>query len=190
MSEPIPILRVDTAANFAARKYTRSEQLRRVLWFFGRWLMLLSPRLFFGWRRMKCCGGLFGARVGQHARVYSSTHVYMPWNVTIGDWAAIGEHVFIYSLGRVTIGEHANVSYRSHICAGTHDFNDPALPPVKPPVTLEARAWVGTESFIGPGVTVGSGAIVGARAVVVKSVRPLDIVVGNPARSVGTRRLP
>ena len=80
------------------------------------------------------------------------------------------------------------LSYRSHVCAGTHDLNAPDLPLLKPPVTSEDGVWVGTEAFIGPGVTVGRGAVVGARAVIVKDVRPLDIVAGNPARVIGTRK--
>jgi putative colanic acid biosynthesis acetyltransferase WcaF len=184
MSEP---LRLDLAANRAARKYTRSEQLMRVLWSFGRIGFRLIPRPFTSWRR--CVLRLFGAKIGANANVHSSAVLYMPWNVELGEWAAVGEHAFIYSLGKVRIGRNATVSYRAHVCAGTHDFTDPTLPLLKPPVTIEDNAWVGTEAFIGPGVTVGNGAIVGARAVVVKDVPAMDIVGGNPARKIG-RRMP
>jgi putative colanic acid biosynthesis acetyltransferase WcaF len=101
----------------------------------------------------------------------------------------VGDEVLIYSLGKVRIGSHATLSYRTHVCAGSHDLEDPALPLLKPPVCIEEGAWVGTDAFIGPGVTVGRGAIVGARAVVVKDVQPLTIVAGNPARVIGQRRL-
>ena len=174
-------------ANQAARKYSRSEQGRRIAWSVGRWLCRLSPRPFFGWRRFVL--RLFGARIGAHVNVYPSAHLYMPWNVEIGDWSALGDDVFIYSLGKVRIGRSVTLSYRSHVCAGTHDLNDPLLPLQKPPVTIDDAVWVGTEAFIGPGVTVGRGAVVGARAVVTKNVEPLDIVAGNPARSIGRRRL-
>lgn len=178
-------LQLDIAANHAARKYSSAQQARRICWAFGRWLLLLSPRPFFGWRRMVL--RLFGARIGQHVNVYPSTHLYMPWNVEIGDWSALGEQVLVYSLGKVKIGRNVTVSYRSHICAGTHDFSDPALPLLKPPVTVEDGVWIGTEAFVGPGVTVGRGALVGARAVVVKSVAPMVVVAGNPARVVAQR---
>lgn len=177
----------DHATNRAARKYSRAEQIRRVAWSLGRWLIRLSPRPCFAWRRGVL--RLFGARVGSHVNVYPTTHLYMPWNVELGDWAALGEDVLVYSLGKVRIGRSVTLSYRSHVCAGTHDLNDPALPLLKPPVVIEEAAWVGTEAFIGPGVTVGAGAIVGARAVVVKDVAPLDVVVGNPARTVSRREM-
>lgn len=175
----------DVAGNRAATKYTRREQTLRVLWAFGQWLFRLSPRPFFAWRR--CVLRLFGARIGRNVNVYPTARIYMPWNVTIGDWAAIGEDAFIYSLGPVEIGEGATVSYRAHVCAGTHDFSDPLTPLVKPRVSIGVGAWVGTDAFIGPGVHVGSRAIVGARAVVVRDIPPDCIVVGNPARRIGMR---
>jgi putative colanic acid biosynthesis acetyltransferase WcaF len=179
---------VDHASNQAARKYSRSEQARRVAWALGCWLIRLSPRPCFAWRRSVL--RLFGARIGEHVNIYPSAHLYMPWNVEIGDWTALGEDVLVYSLGKVTIGRSVTLSYRSHVCAGTHDLNDPALPLLKPPVRIEEGVWIGTEAFIGPGVTVGHGAVVGARAVVVKDVAPLDVVAGNPARMVARRQLP
>ena len=185
MSEPPPSLPVDHAANQAARKYSRGEQARRVVWGLGRWLIRLSPRPCFAWRR--CVLRIFGARVGAHVNIYPSTHLYMPWNVEIGDWTALGEDVFVYSLGKVRIGSSVTLSYRSHVCAGTHDLNDPTLPLRKPPVCIEDGVFVGTEAFLGPGVTVGRGAVIGARAVVVKDVEPLVIVAGNPARPIGRR---
>jgi putative colanic acid biosynthesis acetyltransferase WcaF len=181
-------LKLDLIANRAARKYSRREQAYRVAWSLGRLLIRLSPRPAFAWRRAVL--RLFGARIGSHVHTYPSTHLYMPWNVEIGDWSALGEDAFVYSLGKVKIGRNVTLSYRSHICAGSHDFADPALPLLKPPVTLEDDVWVGTEAFIGPGVVVGCGAIVGARAVVIKHVEPMTVVAGNPARVIGQRRSP
>src|SRR5882757_9305645 len=180
-------MRVDHAANQAARKYSRGEQARRILWSLGRWLIRLSPRPCFAWRRGIL--RLFGAHVGAHVNIYPSTHLYMPWNVEIGDWTALGEDVFVYSLGKVRIGSSVTLSYRSHVCAGSHDLNSLSLPLLKPPVTIEDSVWVGTEAFIGPSVTIGQGAVVGARAVVVKNVAPFNIVAGNPARVIGMRKL-
>jgi putative colanic acid biosynthesis acetyltransferase WcaF len=182
-----PQLALDNAANRAARKYSTREQWLRVSWWFGRWLCRASPRPLFAWRRLVLRA--FGARVGVHAHVYPGARIVMPWNVEIGEWAAIGDDALIYSLGKVRIGAHATLSYRAHVCAGTHDFNDPALPLLKPPVDIRPGAWIGTEAFIGPGVTIGDGAVVGARAVAMKNVAPLAIVAGNPARVIGMRKL-
>jgi putative colanic acid biosynthesis acetyltransferase WcaF len=182
---PIEAIELDIAANRAARKYSRREQALRIVWEFGRWLVHLSPHPCHGWRRAVL--RVFGAKVGHQARIAASAQILMPWNVEIGDWSAIGPNVYVYSLGKVRIGRRATISYRSHVCAGTHDFSDPTIPLLKPPVTIGDDAWVGTEAFIGPGVTVGAGAMVGARAVVIRDVEPLTVVAGHPARAVGQR---
>lgn len=185
MNAPPPEFSLDSAANRAARKYSWGEQLRRILWSAGHWLVRLSPRPCFAWRRMVLRS--FGARVGAQVHIYPRTHIYMPWNIEIADWAAIGDDVLIYNLGKVRIGAHATISYRAHLCAGTHDFTSPELPLLKPPIDIKAGAWIGTDAFVGPGVTIEASAIIGARAVVVKNVLAGEIVAGNPARVVGRR---
>ncbi len=174
--------------NRAARKYTGGEQFRRVLWMFGHLLFRLTPRPCFGVRRAILRG--FGAQIGRAVNVYPSTHIYFPWNLVVGDHAAIGEWVLVYNLGLVTIGRAATVSHRAHLCAGTHDYHRADLPLVKPPIAIGDNAWICAEAFVGPGVTVGEGAVVGARAVVVGDVQPWTVCAGNPARFVKPRALP
>ncbi len=176
---------LNISANRKATKYSLIEQMLRVLWGVGKLLFRLSPRICFGWRRFVLRA--FGAKVGKNVCIYNSAVIYMPWNLEIGEWSSIGEYAFIYNLGKINIGNHATISQRAHLCAGTHDFTDPALPLLKPPIVVKEQAWVCADAFVGPGVTVGEGAIVGARAVVVKDIQPWDIVVGNPARVVRKR---
>lgn len=178
---------LDTSTNRQARKYSTGEMVRRVLWMMGRVLFRFSPRPFFGWRRFLL--RLFGANVGTNVHIYNSATIYYPWNLTVGDWSAIGEDALIYNLGPVTIGSHVTISQRAHLCAGTHDHTQPDMPLIKPPITVADRAWICADAFIGPYVHVGEGAITGARAVVVKDVEPWHIVAGNPARFVKERRL-
>jgi putative colanic acid biosynthesis acetyltransferase WcaF len=180
-------MNLDISKNRAARKYSSGEMLRRLLWTFGQLLIRFSPRPCFGWRRfvLRC----FGARVGQHVHVYPSTRVYFPWNLVVGDWSAIGEDVLIYNLGLITIGSQATISHQAHLCAGTHDYTQPDLPLLKPPIEIGDQVWICTDAFVGPGVTVGQGAVVGARAVVVKDVTPWAVVAGNPARELKKRQI-
>jgi putative colanic acid biosynthesis acetyltransferase WcaF len=176
---------LDVDANRKATKYTPSEQLRRVLWACAVPLFRFSPRICFGWRSFLL--RLFGAKVGRNTHIYSSATIYMPWHFEIGDQSSVGEHAYIYNLGNIVIGSRTTISQRAHLCAGTHDFTDPALPLLKPPIVVKDQAWVCADAFVGPGVTVGEGAIVGARAVAVRDVEPWDIVAGNPARVVRKR---
>jgi putative colanic acid biosynthesis acetyltransferase WcaF len=178
---------LDIAANRRARKYTYGELFRRGLWGFGRLAFRFSPRPCFGWRRfvLRC----FGAKIGEHVNTYPSTRIYFPWNLVVGDWSAIGEDAFIYNLGIVTLGEKVTISHRAQLCAGTHDYTQPDLPLLKPPIVIQAEAWICADAFVGPGVTVGAGAVVGARAVVMKNVQPWVIMGGNPANALKKRVL-
>lgn len=178
-------MRLDVAANRQARKYSAGEMWRRVAWSVGGWLMRLSPRPCFGWRRWVLRG--FGARVGREVRVYPGTRIYFPWNLRVGDWSAIGEDVLVYNLGVVVIGQRVTISHGAHLCAGTHDYRRADLPLLKPPIQVGDEAWICADAFVGPGVAVGPGAIVGARAVVMKDVPGETIVAGNPAVCIGRR---
>jgi acetyltransferase-like isoleucine patch superfamily enzyme len=51
---------------------------------------------------------------------------------------------------------------------------------------IERGARVGGGSVLLPGVTIGANALVGAGSVVTRDVPARAIVVGNPARTVGT----
>ena len=178
---------LDISNNRTATKYSRKEMTLRILWGIGKWLFRLSPRPCFGWRRfvLRC----FGAKVGMHVNTYPSAKIYFPWNLTVGDWSAIGEDVLVYNLGPVTIGNRATISHRAHLCAGTHDYTQPDLPLLKPPIIIGDQAWICAEAFVGPGVNVGDGAVVGACAVVMKDIEPWTVVAGNPPRFIKRREI-
>jgi putative colanic acid biosynthesis acetyltransferase WcaF len=171
--------------NRSRREWSRPELLGRVLWAACRPLFRWSPRLCWGWRCWLL--RIFGARVGAHVHIHPSVRVFIPWNLEIGDWSSVGFDALIYNLGPVRIGSRATVSQRAHLCGGTHDFRDDAMPLIKSPITIGDDAWICADAFVGPGVTVGARAVVGARSVLVKDVAEGAIVAGNPARPVGQR---
>jgi putative colanic acid biosynthesis acetyltransferase WcaF len=179
------LVNLDLGANRRGRKYSGGELVRRVLWWLCWPAFRFSPRVCFGWRRLFLRS--FGARVGKHVHVYSTAEIYMPGNLTIGDWSAIGARAIIYNLGPVTIGSSVTISQRAHLCAGTHDYTMPGMPLVKPPISIGDEAWICADAFVGPGVVVGPGAVVGARAVALTNVPAWSVVVGNPARILKKR---
>jgi putative colanic acid biosynthesis acetyltransferase WcaF len=174
-------------ANRRAIKYSSAIMLMRYLWAIVYPFYKLSPRPCFGWRRFLL--RLFGAEVGKKVNIYNSATIYMPWNLRIGDWSCIGENALIYNLGSISIGEKTTISHGAHLCAGTHDFTDPTLPLLKPPITIGNQVWICADAFVGPGVTVGDGAVVGARAVALKDIDMWTVVGGNPARFIKRRIL-
>ena len=81
------------------------------------------------------------------------------------------------------------IDYRAHLCAGTHDYRDPALPLLRSPIHIGADAWICAQALVGPGVEIGDGAIVGAGAVAMQHVAPWTIVAGNPAQFICKREM-
>lgn len=169
---------IDVIGNRRTRSWSRRENTARVLWAVVQPAFRLSPRPFWGWRRAML--RIFGARIGPQVHVHPTARITMPWNVQIDAQAAVGDRVILYALGRVHIGARATVSQYAHLCAGTHDWRDPARPLLKTPIHIGADAWVCADAFVGPGVRIGAGAILGARAVAMKDVPPAHIGVGNP----------
>lgn len=169
--------------------WTRRQKLARFLWYgVEATLFRFSPRPFYLWRALLLRA--FGARVHPTARVRPSVTVEIPWHLTVGANSVIGDHVILYCLGPVTIGENATVSQYSHLCAGTHDYTRADLPLVCPPIVVGNEVWIAADVFVGPGVRVGTGTVVGARSSVFCDLPPWKVCVGSPARPVGERHFP
>jgi putative colanic acid biosynthesis acetyltransferase WcaF len=176
----------DILANRKAIKWTRKELAGRLLWaVLRRPFFAWTPRQFWGLRRGVL--RLFGARIGDHVHIHPTVAIEVPWNLDIGEAAAIGDGARIYNLGMVTIGMRATVSQHAHLCAGTHDYTKPDFPLVKTPISIGADAWICADAFVGPSVNIGERAIIGARAVAVSDALAGTISVGNPARVIKSR---
>lgn len=176
----------DIAANRKAAKWSKRELAGRLAWEVLRTpLFAWTPRQFWGWRRFIL--RLFGAKVAAHVHVHSNVKIAIPWNLEIGEAAAIGDGAQIYNLGIVTIGPRATVSQNAHLCAGSHDYRVPDMPLLKATIAIKEDAWVCADAFVGPGVTVGQRAVLGARGVAIRDIPEATIAVGNPARVVKSR---
>lgn len=162
------------------------DKARRGIWNTV-WLLFFrpSPVPFHAWRRMLL--RRFGASIGSKTRIYPSSIIWAPWNLTMAPGSCLGPGVNCYSVAPIVIGSGAIVSQRSHLCSATHDFRDKEFSLLCGKIIIEANVWVAAEAFIGAGVTVNENAVVGARAVVTRDVPSSTIVAGNPARSVGRR---
>jgi acetyltransferase-like isoleucine patch superfamily enzyme len=113
-----------------------------------------------------------GYKVGNAVYVGEELHVTdevdcRAGRLTIGDRVAIAQRVMII------LSSYANNSLYRDLFGST--FGD---------VVIERDAWIGAGAIILPNVTIGEGSIVGAGSVVTKSVPPLTIVAGNPARVI------
>jgi putative colanic acid biosynthesis acetyltransferase WcaF len=167
--------------------YAPGEKFKRLLWACVQaTLFRLSFHTMNRWRALLL--RLFGATVGKHVTIRRTVRLECPWNLTIGAHVAIGDRALLYALGRITLGDRVTVSQHAHLCAGTHDFDHPDMPLMRPPITIEDDAWIAADAFVGPGVTVRKGAILGARACAFSDLEPWTIYGGNPAQAIKPRR--
>ncbi len=173
-----------------AKPYTNrlglQNQLARLAWGVV-WTLFYrtSPVFLHAWR----CQLLrwFGATIGRGAHPYPRCRIWAPWNLTMGEHSGLANDVDCYCVAPIVLGSHCTVSQYAHLCAATHDYDDPEFRLVPKPIGIGPRAWIAAGAFIGPGVVVGEGAVVGARAVVVKDVPQWTVVAGNPATEIRKR---
>ncbi|QEE43372.1 putative colanic acid biosynthesis acetyltransferase (plasmid) [Rhizobium sp. WL3] len=146
-----------------------------------------TPIPLFGWRRFLL--RLFGAKIAAEARVYPGVEIWAPANLRMESWSCLARGVKCYSMAMITLDKFALVSQGAHLCAGTHDIDDPDFQLRAAPILIGENAWVAAEAFVGPGVAMGEGAVLGARGVLFKDLQKMEVAVGNPARVVRMRTL-
>lgn len=129
---------------------------------------------------------------GCDVTIDGDVHINAPSRVILGDGSYIGPETIINSRGGFYLGNYSGLGFRCTVLTVNHQYAGADSIPygkrlIVQPVHIEDCVWVGANVLILPGVKIGEGAIVGAGSVVAGDVPPLTIVMGNPARKVGSR---
>jgi len=135
-----------------------------------------------------------GDNVEFHSKVtlFTGGSVYDEPELRVGDNTSIGYGVMIRVAQKVEIGKNCMIA--SGVIIGDNDGHPLAAErrshalkvgekDIKP-VIIEDDVWIGEGAIVLKGVTIGRGSIVSAGSVVTKSVPPMKIVMGQPARVV------
>ncbi len=118
-------------------------------------------------------------------------HIANPFHCDYGSNIEIGENFFsnygltILDVGKVTIGDNAQIAPNVSIYTAGH--------PIHPdsrnsgyeygiPVAIGDNVWIGGNAVILPGITIGSNSVIGAGSVVTKDIPEWVIAAGNPCR--------
>ncbi len=125
--------------------------------------------------------------------------VTLQGNIRIGDDCSIqtGSILVGYAnhgpeSGLIRIGNNVRIAPMVMMIASNHVFDDPDRPirsqgMCDAPITIEDDCWIAGRVNIMAGVTIGRGSVIGAGAVVTRSIPPMSIAVGVPARVIGQR---
>lgn len=118
-----------------------------------------------------------------------------PFYCDYGTHIHVGARVFAnfglvaLDVAAITIGDDVQMGPNVQLLTPTHPL-DPELRRAKweaaAPIVIESNVWLGGGAIVLAGVTVGENSVVGAGAVVTKDVTPNTVVVGSPARLIGS----
>jgi len=160
---------------------------------------------------------LQGMKVGAQTNM-PKVNVTWPHQVSIGDKCLLEHHIYfkydgIWQHGpsirignRVFIGSDCEFNITSGIIVGDetliasgcrfidHDHGMAVgqlmreQTTIEQPITIGDDVWLGCNVVVLKGVTIGNGAVVAAGAVVNKSIGPMEIWGGVPAKKIGERK--
>ncbi|MCT4672058.1 MAG: acyltransferase [Prolixibacteraceae bacterium] len=140
-----------------------------------------------------------GVTIGHNTRIWHFCHIMK--DVRIGNDSILGQNVMVAP--NVNIGSNVKVQNNVSIYTGVevcdHVFIGPSVVftnVINPRSFIERKdeflntllnegCSIGANATIVCGVSIGCYAMVGAGAVVVKSIPPYALVVGNPSKQIG-----
>ncbi len=143
---------------------------------------------------------------GEHSRINIGNNVTITQRVyldtehedsvmNIGNDVYIGTGTTLFGHVGLDIGDHCLLAQNISLTPYSHKFEDPDRPIIEQGGNTR-KVTIGRDSYIGMNVTIlysadiGEGSVVGSGTVVVKSLPPFSVAVGNPARIIRKRGEP
>jgi acetyltransferase-like isoleucine patch superfamily enzyme len=113
-------------------------------------------------------------------------------NLLIGDRVFIGNHCEFNIADRLEIGSYCLIASGCKFIDHNHGISMNAQiflqKSIQDPIFLGEGVWLGVNVVVLKGVHIGNGAIIAAGSVVNKSVPPMEIWGGVPAKKIGERK--
>lgn len=126
-------------------------------------------------------------KTGKDIMIEPPFHCDYGWNIEVGDNFFANYNLTILDVGRVAIGDNAQIAPNVSIYTAGH--------PIHPdsrnsgyeygiPITIGNNVWIGGNTVILPGVTIGDNVVIGAGSVVTKDIPANMIAAGSPCRVI------
>jgi len=174
-------------ASYSTNNYAPgSNPITRICWYFTNIVFFMNPLNPFSSIKVLLLR-LFGAKIGKGVNMKPSVNIKYPWRLTIGDYAWIGEKVWIDNLANVSVGEHCCISQGVILLCGNHNYKLETFNLIVGDIILEEGVWIGANAIVCPGVTCQSHAMLTAGSVATKTLEAYTIYQGNPAVKIRDR---
>src|SRR5687768_484305 len=95
--------------------------IKRSIWFVVNAIFFINPLLPFS-RLKTTLLRIFGSKIGRGVVIKPNVNIKYPWNLTIGNYAWIGEKVWIDNLAHIYIGNNVVLSQGAMLLTGSHDY--------------------------------------------------------------------
>lgn len=130
---------------------------------------------------------LWGAKIGSRVGIFRGTTVLGIKGIEIGDNSTIGFRCLLDGRGGLTIGANVVIASDVQFIAGHHLPDTDDFDWIIEATRVEDFVWIASRSTVLEGLTIGRGAVIGACSLVRRSVPPMTIAAGIPARLLRER---
>lgn len=128
-----------------------------------------------------------GAIIGTGVIMPKSLAKKLNSNVIIGNHVSI-ETEKIDTRAKLVIGNNVIIGRESEIITVSHNIDSPDWEPKYYGLEIQDYVWIPTKVLVLPSCRIiGMGAVISSGSVVVKSVEPMTVVSGNPAKELRKR---
>lgn len=147
----------------------------------------IISRVFISGIRMLWYRRIMHYNIGQNSSILTGFRVSCKGNLLVGNNTVINNECKFDNRFKISIGNSASISYGVNILTKGHNIGCPNFSTAGGQVIIEDYVWICTNATILPGVTLGRGSVVLTSAVVTKSIPPMAVVGGNPAKIIKYR---
>lgn len=148
-------------------------------------------------KKRRILGEIFGS-AGKNLCVDIDFHCEYGRNIHVGDNVIINMNCTFVDNNRIDIGNNVLIASNVQLYTATHptryaerivqdwdeNYGTSYCRTYALPIKIEDNVWLGGGVIVLPGVTIGRGSVIGAGSVVVRSVPPNCVAVGNPCRVI------
>jgi acetyltransferase-like isoleucine patch superfamily enzyme len=163
------------------------------------------PSVIFGYKIRSFYWGSKFKKIENGALFCKGSKFEAPELIVVGKEVIFGEKITVAAndSNGIYIGNQVAIAQGTYIRSANHNFDSLDLP-IKQQghnsakieynnsiysIVIEDDVWIAANAIILSGAFIGKGSIIGAGAVISNKIPEFSIVVGNPGRVVGNRKL-